>query len=311
MSTLTEFWDPNEWELYVYMLLQDRHGATNVMKVPARHKGDHGIDYYCLSDRIAYQCYAVEEPCVVSDRAEKQNAKITRDLKKLKTNASDIGKMFGNIKIDRWALVVPLHDSTDVNKHLTKKTAEVKAWSLSFVASTFEAIIQDIQAFDAASVIARALQRKTIALPDKRPSQQQVVEWTAASDALVVRLTGKIRKRAATGVVDSEIDELVNKAVEWFLERENTLENLRDVAPQLYETLSGVIARHTERLRLLGPPQVGVAREILRTEIDALKADIKASVPNFSDKNADLLALGTVADWLMRCPLDFPPYAHV
>jgi hypothetical protein len=33
-------------------------------------------------------------------------------------------------------------------------------------------------------------------------------------------------------------------------------------------------------------------------------------VPNVSDANAHQLALGTLADWLMRCPLDFPPYHH-
>jgi len=79
MPSFLEYWDPNEWELFVYGLLQDRHGPTNVLKAPARHRGDHGIDYYCLADRIAYQCYAVQEPCEVSDRAEKQKAKITLD----------------------------------------------------------------------------------------------------------------------------------------------------------------------------------------------------------------------------------------
>jgi hypothetical protein len=36
MPALVDSWDPNEWELYVYGLLQDRHGAMNVMSVPAK-----------------------------------------------------------------------------------------------------------------------------------------------------------------------------------------------------------------------------------------------------------------------------------
>jgi hypothetical protein len=44
MPDLPESWDPNEWELHARGLLHDRHGDINVMKVPARHKGDFGLD---------------------------------------------------------------------------------------------------------------------------------------------------------------------------------------------------------------------------------------------------------------------------
>jgi hypothetical protein len=35
MPILHEFWDPNDWELHTFGLLQDRHGAVNVMKGPS------------------------------------------------------------------------------------------------------------------------------------------------------------------------------------------------------------------------------------------------------------------------------------
>ena len=44
MPILHECWDPNDWELHAFGLLQDRRGAVNVMKVSARHKGDFGLD---------------------------------------------------------------------------------------------------------------------------------------------------------------------------------------------------------------------------------------------------------------------------
>jgi|ERR1051325_3330698 hypothetical protein len=131
MSELHEHWDPNDWEGHVYGLLQDRHGPLNIHKVPARHKGDYGIDYYTLEDRAAYQCYAVQEPCEVVDRADKQKAKITTDIGKFCRNKAGLGKLFGSVKITRWVLVVPLHDSSQVNAHATSKTAEVKALCLS------------------------------------------------------------------------------------------------------------------------------------------------------------------------------------
>jgi hypothetical protein len=96
-----EFWDPNDWELHVYGLLQDRHGPLNIYKVPARHKGDHGLDYYSLEDQVSYQCYAVQEPCAVADRADKQKAKITTDLKKFCTNKVELSRLFGSIQMSR------------------------------------------------------------------------------------------------------------------------------------------------------------------------------------------------------------------
>jgi hypothetical protein len=41
-----------------------------------------------------------------------------------------------------------------------------------------------------------------------------------------------------------------------------------------------------------------------------LIAELKQSIPNFSDGSAQQIALGTIAEWLLRCPLDFPPYGH-
>jgi hypothetical protein len=109
------------------------------MKVPARHKGDFGVDYYCVSGRVAYQCYAVQEPCDVDDRATKQKAKITKDLKKFCTRA-ELASLFVGNKVERWILVVPIHDSAQVNLHLSAKTAQVRALGLAYVATDFEVL---------------------------------------------------------------------------------------------------------------------------------------------------------------------------
>lgn len=309
MPDLHEFWDPNDWELHVFGLLQDRHGALNVMKVPARHRGDHGLDYYCLSDRVTYQCYAVQEPCEVADRADKQKAKITTDLKKFCTKTAELKALFGATQINRWVLLVPLHDSSQVNIHLTAKSAEVKGLGLPYVAQDFEALVHDLASFDTGSREARALQRRSISLPPQPPTQQEIEDWTQASNPLVTTLEGKLRKRVGAHDL-AQLDAAVQEAVGWFLERENALEALRLTAPQLHEALVGVISRHTTRLRLYGPPPDGTPHHILRTEVDALSVELQKTVPNFAFASAEQMALGTVAEWLLRCPLDFPPYDH-
>ena len=169
MPELHEFWDPNDWEQHVYGLLQDRHGSLNVHKVPARHKGDHGLDYYSLEDQAAYQCYAVQEPCEVADRASKQRAKITTDLHKFCSKKKELSALFGSVQMTRWVLVVPLHDSSQLNAHNTTKTAEVKAFGLPYIAPTFEVMIQDLESFDATSRAVRALVRQSWTIPVRTP----------------------------------------------------------------------------------------------------------------------------------------------
>lgn len=75
-------WNPHDWESFSLYLLQVRHGVLNVHKVPATHSGDLGIDFYCTTDSVIYQCYAVEEPVDITTRAHRQKIKITTDLKK-------------------------------------------------------------------------------------------------------------------------------------------------------------------------------------------------------------------------------------
>ena len=310
MPDIQEFWDPNEWELHVFGLLQDRHGPLNVTKVPARHRGDHGLDYYSLADRVAYQCYAVQEPCEVADRADKQKAKITTDLKKFCTKKNELQALFGSVQITRWVLVVPLHDSGQVNAHVTLKTTEVKALALTYASADFEVMIQDLDSFDAPSRSARALHRRSVSIPSQPASPEQIEDWSEASNSLVNTLTDKLRKRVSAAD-PGQLEDSVEEAVRWFLERENAFENLRLNAPELHEILAGVISRRAERLRLYGPPPEGFANKILRDELEKLIADLQASVPNLSSSSSQQMALGTLADWLMRCPLDFPPYSHV
>jgi hypothetical protein len=308
MPQLHEFWDPNEWEEFAYGLLSDRHGAINVMKVPARHKGDFGVDYYCLMECVAYQCYAVQEPCEVADRANKQKSKITGDLSKFCTRI-EVGTLFSGKKIGRWILLVPMHDSAQVNLHLNAKTTEVRGKKLPYVDDDFEAMIHDQSCFDSTSRELRAAQRRDIMLPFVPPTQTDIENWTQASDPLVSALSTKLTKRL--GNIDaSELNKEVQKSVGYFLEKENALDALRRFAPQLHEALLGVVSRHLTGLTFHGPSVSGGPHQILRSELESLKKEIKEAVPNFSEASAFQIALGTLVEWLLRCPLDFPPYNH-
>ncbi|OHB26281.1 MAG: hypothetical protein A2790_20160 [Phenylobacterium sp. RIFCSPHIGHO2_01_FULL_69_31] len=131
MTTTIETWDGDDWENHVGRLLQDRHGATNVQKVPAKHFGDGGLDYYCTSETVVYQCYAVQEPVDIATRALKQKTKITTDIGKLCKADGLAAKLFKSKPVSRWILAVPKHDSQEVNSHAAIKAEEVRSMGLA------------------------------------------------------------------------------------------------------------------------------------------------------------------------------------
>jgi hypothetical protein len=300
-----ECWDPNDWEEHVYNLLSDRHGALNVSPVPARDKGDWGIDYYSLADRAAYQCYAVQEPCEISNRASKQVAKITEDLGKFCRKKTELSKLFGSTQINRWALIVPLHDSASVNTHLTKKTADVLSAKLSYVASDFQALVQCPKSFVSSSVQALESRRLVRSIIVQEASQLERTTWAENASPLVEDLRKKLAKRVQTS---TSPDQDTDKAIGWFLNGQNLLQVLRSRAPSIHDRVLSAISRRLDLLELAGPSSSASAETALRSEFEGLKAELKREAPNFSDANVHTIAMGALAEWLMRCPLDFPPY---
>lgn len=291
-------------------LLEDRHGATNVMKVPARHFGDWGLDYYCLSEGVVYQCYSPLEPLDVNARAGKQKVKITDDLKLFRDNAKELSKLFKGVIIRRWILVVPIHDHKAVNLHVVKKTADVKTFGLSYVEDNFEVLIHDLTDFDPESVDNRALAKKVVSLPTLNISDYEIENWMLSSNELVGNLQAKLKKRISSGAAIQR-DELSNDLISDYLYRENTLDELRSSSPSLFEKIDRVISKHSRSLNLVGHSPDGTAHSILSNALENLTKDINESIPNLSSSDAERLAYGSIADWLLRCPLDFPPYADV
>jgi hypothetical protein len=302
MLRAVQVWNPDDWELFAQSLLQGRHGPLHVQKIPAAHKGDYGIDYYCTKDAVAYQCYAVEEPIDISVRAERQKKKITTDVGKLIKNHTELGKLFHGVPLRHWVLIAPRHDSKDVNLHCAKKTKELREFGCPAFDPTVEVIIQDPSNFpnDAVARGMSALSKVTLSIPT--PSQSELATWAAGSSDLLTNATGKLRKRAAP----DKLDDIVGEAVRSFLHGNALLDALRSGSPDLHEKVMSAVRSRARRLEFAGPQSSGSAGEILRAELDALVSAMHAAAPSLSAENAEQIAYGSICEWIMRCPLDFP-----
>ena len=296
-----QVWNPDDWEAFALSLLQNRHGVLNVHKIPAAHKGDLGIDYYCPAHAVVYQCYAVLEPIDIATRAERQKKKITTDTGKLVKNDTEIKNLFLGKQVKHWRLLVPLHDSKEVNHHCANKTLQIRGLHLPHLDKDFYVAIEDQTSF-AASAIATGMTAVTqVALEIPSPTSKELSEWQAGATDLLENARRKLAKRTGP----KGIEEAVDEATRCFLEGNSALDALRSSAPDLHEKVISAIAARYRRLSLAGPLGGPTPGSILNTEIDYLDTAIKTAAPNLSENLVQQISLGSVSDWIMRCPLDF------
>ena len=302
MVNVINQWSPDDWESFSQNLLQVRHGILNLHKVPAAHSGDLGIDYYCAAEMVVYQCYAVEEPIDIVTRAERQKKKITTDLKKLIVAAPELTKLLLGEPLKKWVLLVPLHNSKDVNIHCAKKTSDIRALNLDWVASEFEVCVHDQERFPSKLLQDAMAALSGLSLSVETPSKEELSEWSAGSSDLLANATIKLGKR----VDDGKVEAAVAQGVEAFLRGNALVDALRSSAPDLHEKISAAIQSRASLLDFAGPQGGPTPGGILHAELENLTDAIRASAPSLSQTNAQEIALGTISEWILRCPLDFP-----
>lgn len=209
MISAVQVWNPDDWEAFALSLLQSRHGALNVHKIPAAHKGDFGIDYYCTEQAAAYQCYAVQEPVDIATRADRQKKKITADVAKIISNANEVAKLFLGRPIKHWILLAPAHDSKDVNLHCSKKTIEVREQAHAHLDGSFEIGVHDQRSFAAEAVAAGMAKLASVVLSVPHPTSEEMGLWEAGSPDLLLNATTKLLKRTGESGVQPAVAEAV------------------------------------------------------------------------------------------------------
>lgn len=296
-----------EWQNWANKLLTCHYGPTEYQKVQDNDKGDAGIEGFTISDGHAYQAYGCVEPLSTTDRYEKQRDKITRDINKFIENCSILAKIFGTVKITRWALFVPYCDSKEIVAHASKKTAEVIDAKLPYVTDQFRVIICQEEDFLIERDQLINAGTKAIQLNTDAATPEQVTKWVTSNDGLASTLEDKLR-RLPTIRNDRDRRSFHEKVLKWYLEGQAILEALRKY-PDVYEKVLKAKS-HRENFLVIATITGGTPQEILSSSIQGLLETLQREVRELHSFSAESLAHEAVADWLLRCPLDFPEVPH-
>lgn len=292
-------WQGREWQDYCLILLHKRYADHTLQEVPDRHRGDLGIEAYSL-DGCAFQCYAALEPLSTNDLYESQRDKLTADLAKLKKNKMELGKILRDLKIGRYVFMVHRNDSRLLLEHAGNKIEEVLSWSLPFIASDFRILVvtDDDYPIERETVVAvpKPLVLREIVTDDHKRA------WVGDHPSL---LDDAERKLRAVGLEGEGLRLALDTLAIEYLEGENALLALRERYPDYWELAQACKSRKERRLPLEYPASENVSSRVVSAAADALSDELTRAAPSISGDIADTIAWGAVADWLMRCPLDF------
>ncbi|HEX2093371.1 MAG TPA: hypothetical protein VHG28_13280 [Longimicrobiaceae bacterium] len=298
-------YDGADWEDEICLLLQCRHGANNVQRVPATDRGDLGLDAFCLTDGAVYQCFAPQRALSLAERLKRHRKKMSEDVQKFIDNADRISKLLGNLKVPRWIFVVPLADSKELLLHAACLSELVRAAKLPFVSPDFQIQVQDAHDFEAErrEALRRGIQELSIK-PDEA-DLAQAEEWANENMRLARNMEVKLQA-VHPGEDAGYISERTHALIQAYIEGQNVLTILNVQHPEIWEQVQSEIQRTERRLVRLGKDGSAAASLVLRRELNELATKLTRGTVLLSESTADDISMGTVADWLMRCPLDFP-----
>ncbi|MCB9431941.1 MAG: hypothetical protein H6668_08145 [Ardenticatenaceae bacterium] len=292
----------NDWQEWADKLLQRHYGPGEYQKIPDKNKGDAGIEGFTVSSGHAYQAYGPEEPLATKERYEKQRIKITNDIKKFINNRNVLINIFGETKISKWILFVPKYDSKELIIHAKKKTEDVIRANLPYVASNFRVCVEDENAFLVERDELLSIGIGKFVLNPLSSSDQDISGWSETNNSLVEVIDDKSSRLSKLDTPEKR-REFRKNIIKLFLDGQNMLEDLRQ-HPQFYEQVVQIKSHREKFLAIESMTASRNGMEFLNSSLEKFQEEIKAQV-KLPPSTVDTLKWEAIADWIIRCPLDF------
>jgi hypothetical protein len=296
-----------DWQDWANKLLSCHYGPTEYQQIPDNDRGDAGLEGFTRTLGHAYQAYGCEEPTTVGDRYDKQRDKLTKDVAKFISNRPIFQRLFGTVRITRWALLVPHCDSKEIVSHATKKTAEVKAENLPYVADEFHVCVCQESDFPLARDQLINTANRTLEVVSEPSTPQEIADWAAANQGPSATLSQKL-SRLPTLPNDQTRKAFQDQVLDWYLRGQEILDALRQ-HPEVYARVQAVKS-HREGYLAAGLVSGAPPQDRLLQAINDLRTTLEQEVRQLHRLSSESLAYEAVADWLLRCPLDFPEVAN-
>lgn len=292
----------DDFEAFVWSLLQRRYPPEKLRYFPAAMGGDKGLEGFS-TDGIGYQCYADKDSLSLRARTDKQKAKLTRDTNKLKKNKDALSALLGVTVLNHYFLIVPEYHSTEVIEHANKRAELVRSWGLPFISDTFAIALKIPQDYQGEYQAALADAAAQVVLAEPFVSDVEIQEFGGNEPELATTLLEKLERLKDHHPI-ADVDVMRASLTRWFLAKEEMMEALRGM-PQTREAVEAQRRLHQEALEFEnGFAVTEPHKRVSQVVVDYAK-QLEESVAGLRAGDAQRISRGQTGEWLMRCPLEF------
>lgn len=293
-ATTPEF-EGSEWEEFCRQALARKYGVA-WQKIPSKNQGDWGLEGFVRGEGIVVQCFA-DDSVSHSDRTRKQKGKLTSDIPKLRKYSDALSARLHMI-VHTYLFLVPSFDEKELLKHADVKAELARSWGLQWIDANFAISIHDIDFLSEEWQALRGGLRPVLEIDEP----ENPVEPDGELVATLVRKLEAIPRLAANPdqAHTWQQDLLVD-----FVRGSGLLLKLDDLNPDYADRITRIIDGRESRLarRTTATEPVDDLNRLTSELADAIHRDLT------SIDDGDVLSIAgrTVADWLMRCPLEYAP----
>ncbi|KAA5534925.1 hypothetical protein F0919_10015 [Taibaiella lutea] len=282
-----------------------KYESEHYQPIPAS-SGDCGIEGFTKTGKV-FQCYCPDNNITSTALYEKQRDKITRDLGKLSVYVDRLGRFLNGVKIKEWIFVTPEYRMNDLILHCNNKKKELLDSNLNIIDPSFQVLIHDIDNFIAQIPIAlnSNAQKLTIG-PDITPVSA-IITWREQEIDLVGNAIRKHNKRFSDNPpnLEDKVNQLTEATIKSYFDRESILRRWQNLHPQDYDRYLTLISQIEEEVTELCMFPTQNNNQLYLSFRTLVKERLKDNFAYLDETTITTLMNGAIADWLLRCPLDF------
>lgn len=296
----------NSWEDFCQICFKSKYESVGYQEIPA-WQGDFGIEGFTRTG-LVFQCYCPDVEYNPDRLYEVQRDKITTDLAKLITYEKELSGYLKTIKISKWIFVTPEYKKKDLVKHCQDKAEEYRQKNSSILAPDFDVLIHDIEFFvEQIQTILNFRGKKLDIDPKERTTEEDIADWKSKSISLVDTAVKKHGYRVPENAskFDEKVNTLTQKSISDFLNGEILVRKWAQGYQEQYEKFQKVVGLFEEKVKEKCAVNDGNFNN-LYVEIECeLRAKLKESFEYLDDIMIDRLTNRVMADWILRCPINF------
>jgi hypothetical protein len=300
----TRSWGTTEWEDHVQLLLKRKYRIPGTYQHVPDTNGDHGIEGYAI-DGTAYQCYSAQNWTDSKSLYEKQRNKMTEDIGKFIANATELAKLLGSVKIKIWNFMVPYYSNKEILKHAKVKESLVRNTKLTHADKNFtvSVITEDDFLVERQELANAGLSSFDVSF--QKVPQKALDKWLQSANnvSLISNLNSK-----ALQIVGSDSGPKLTKfrlgVIRNYINGDIVLKQLEHELPDTFRHVKALKDQKEADLDTETTTLTLVPSAMFNETLKSYHAQL-SKTPGLSENATRAIANEAVADWLLRCPLEF------